>query len=169
MEITKTSEILSALDTLDANSSESILKALAVAENEEKSAMNFYDTEKKKNLGNELESFFDFMYREEVMHYSKIQELKKSINDGSAKKITFEHQKHPIIHFKNHGSGEMTAVLFALWREKKAIEFYSAASAKTKGNVRAFFDELVKFEKGHAQMLEDYVESMQNVDELIMG
>ncbi|VVB74818.1 Uncharacterised protein [uncultured archaeon] len=169
MEITKTSEILSALDTLDANSSESILKALAVAENEEKSAMNLYDKEKKKNLGNELESFFDFMYREETMHYAKIQELKKNVKDGSSKKITFEHQKHPIIHFKNHGSGEMTAVLFALWREKKAVEFYSGASAKTKGNVKAFFDELVKFERGHVEMLEEYVESMQNVGELIMG
>jgi len=169
MEITKTEEILKTLDTLDANSSESILKALVVAENEEKGAMDFYDKEKQKNLGNELEAFFDFMYREEAMHYAKIQELKKSIKDGTAKKITFEHKKHPIVHFKNHGSGEMTAVLFALWREKKAIEFYSAASAKTKGNVKAFFDELVKFEKGHAGMLEEYVESMQNVDELIMG
>ena len=169
MEITKTSEILSTLDTLDANSSESILKALVVAENEEKSAMDFYDKEKKKNLGNELEAFFDFMYREETMHYAKIQELKKSIKDGAAKKIVFEHKQHPIVHFKNHGSGEMTAVLFALWREKKAVEFYSAAAERTKGSVKKFFEELSDFEKIHVALFEAILDSTQNVSELIMG
>jgi len=169
MEMAKASKVEEILKNLTPESSESIIDALNIAENEEKSAMDLYGKEKDKNAGNELEGFFDFMYKEEAMHYTKILELKKDIKEGVTKKIVFEHKTHPILHFSQNGSGEITAVLFALWREKKAIEFYSAAAAKTKENIKDFFMELVKFEQGHAQMLEDYLESMQNTDELIMG
>lgn len=169
MEMAKASEILKVLEKIDYESADSIIKALDIAANEEKSAIGLYKAEAEKNKGTELESFFEFMRKEEVMHFEKIQELKKIVGTGKKDEVKFKHEKHPIIHFSKQGSGEITAVLFALWREKKAIEFYSAAAAKTKGNVKAFFLDLVKFERGHSEMLEAYVESTQNVGELIMG
>jgi len=63
----------------------------------------------------------------------------------------------------------MTAILYALWREKKAAEFYSQAASKTKGEVKKFFEELSHFEEGHVKLIESFVEAEANSGELIMG
>ena len=170
MDLVKAKEILEVIEQLDSNSKESILKALNLAEHVEKTAGEFYKTEVEKTKGNELEAFFTFMVKEEDMHLAKIQELKSQIkNGGEVTKIGFQQNAAPEIHSISAGQEEMTAILYALWREKKAQDFYEKAAARTEGNVRVFFEELAVFERGHVELLEHYVEMMQNADELIMG
>jgi len=170
MDLVKAKEILEVIEQLDPNSKESVLKALNLAEHVEKSTGEFYSKEVEKTKGTELESFFTFMVREEEMHLAKILELKKSIEGGEEiAKIGFDKNIAPKINSISAGQEEMTAILYALWREKKAVDFYQKASDKTTGNVKTFFEELAEFERGHVALLEQYVEMMQNADELIMG
>ena len=61
------------------------------------------------------------------------------------------------------------SLLYSLWREKKAVDFYAGAAEKCTNSVKKFFSELADFERTHVHLLEEYVESMQNVNELIMG
>ena len=170
MDLVKAKEVLRIIEQLDPNSKESIIKALNLAEHVEKTAGEFYANEVEKTKGSELESFFAFMVKEEDMHLAKIQELKNQLqNGGEVTKIGFTKNAAPQIHAISAGQEEMTAILYALWREKKAEDFYSKAAGRTEGNVRVFFEELAVFERGHVELLEQYVELMQNADELIMG
>jgi len=170
MDLIKAKEILEVIEQLDFNSKESIIKALNLAEHVEKTDREFYTKEVEKTKGGELESFFAFMTKEEDMHLKKILELKSQIEDsGEVTKIKFQQNVVPEIHSISAGQEEMTAILYALWREKKAEDFYSKAAERTKGNVKIFFEELAIFERGHVELLEQYVEMMQNSNELIMG
>ena len=170
MDFTKGKEILGVIEQLDPNSKESILKALNLAEHVEKTAGEFYANEVVKTKGTELEPFFEFMVKEEDMHLAKIKELKSQIEKGDeVTKIGFVKNAAPEITAIKAGSEEMTAILYALWREKKAEDFYAKAAGRTEGNVKIFFEELAVFERGHVELLEQYVEMMQNADELIMG
>ncbi|MCX6801932.1 MAG: hypothetical protein NT067_02350 [Candidatus Diapherotrites archaeon] len=61
-------------------------------------------------------------------------------------------------------------MLFALWKEKEAMEFYSGAAEKIADkNGKKFFLALAEFEKGHADMLSEFVEDSFYSHELIMG
>jgi len=170
MDLVKAKEILDVIEQLDPNSKESVLRALNLAEHVEKSTGEFYQKEVEKSKGTELESFFAFMVKEEAMHLAKIAELKNLLeNQKEITKIGFEINVAPQINSIKAGQEEMTAILYALWREKKAVDFYEKAAGKTNGNVSTFFEELAEFERGHVSLLEQYVELMQNADELIMG
>ena len=170
MDLIKAKEILEVIKQLNSNSKESIIKALNLAGHVEKTAGEFYAKEVEKTKGGELESFFAFMVKEEDMHLEKILELKNQIeNGGEITKLSFEQNATPEINSISAGQEEMTAILYALWREKKAEDFYSKAAERTKGNVKVFFEELAIFERGHVELLEQYVEMMQNSNELILG
>ncbi len=170
MDFVKAKEILEAIEQLNSDSKESIISALNLAEHVETTSMAFYRQEVEKTKGSEMETFFAFMVKEEEMHLAKIVELKKEIESGGEiKEIGFSRNVAPEIHNIPAGKGELTAILYALWREKKAVDFYFGASEKTTGAVKKFFEELTEFEKGHVALLEQYVELMQNTNELIMG
>jgi rubrerythrin len=169
MDFTKAKEILDVIEKLDPNSKDTIMEALKLAEHVETVSEQFYEKEVKRTKGTELEAFFAFMVKEEEMHLEKIKELEDKLQEEEFEKIDFPRNVAPEIHNIPAGRDDMTSILFALWREKKAVEFYSGASEKTSGNVKAFFKELADFEKTHVALLEEMVEGMQNVNELIMG
>ncbi|MFA6065205.1 MAG: ferritin family protein [archaeon] len=173
MDFVKANEILKTIKKLDSESKESIINALNIAEHVESSAKGFYENEVEKTKGSELNPFFVFLVKEENMHLAKILELKAAIEKSEGKKITteikFNINKPPAVHAIPSGQAEMTALLYALWREKKAVDFYAEAAEKTKGSVKKFFNELADFERGHVALLENIVEESQNTDELIMG
>lgn len=169
MDFVKANEILSVLEKLDSDSESSIIGALNLAEHVEKTSKEFYEKEANKTKGTELEPFFNFLVKEEEMHLEKILELKKNINEKKAEKIGFEQNAAPQIHVIPAGQNDLTAVLYALWREKKAAEFYAQAASKTTGVVKSFFEELSHFEEGHVKLIESYVEAETNAGELIMG
>ncbi len=172
MDFVKAKEVLKAVQELDSESKESIIHALNIAQHVEESSKGFYEAEAEKTKGSELNPFFVFLVKEENMHLTKILELKKELEktqDPLKQEIKFITNKFPQIHAIPAGQQEMTAVLYALWREKKAVEFYTDAAIKTKGSVRKFFSELAEFEKGHVALFEQIVEDSQNTSELIMG
>ncbi|MDD3083418.1 MAG: hypothetical protein PHP82_00145 [Candidatus ainarchaeum sp.] len=170
MDFVKTKEILKTIKELKKDSKKTILKTLDLAENIEITSKEFYEKEAKKNNGNELESFFLFLKKEEEMHLEKIRELQEMLKSKKElKKIKFSNNIGKKIINTKIGKEEMTVLLYALWREKQAQEFYEKAGKKTIGIIKEFFEELTKFEKEHVLLLEEYVESMGNVKELIMG
>lgn len=169
LEFTKAKEVLNAIEKLDPNSTSTILEALKIAEHIETASGEFYRKETEKTKGTELEAFFAFLIKEEDMHLAKIKELEGLLKKGTMQKVSFSKNTLPNIHPVSVGQGEMTAILYGLWREKKAVEFYSEAAKKTNGAVKSFFEELAEFEKGHVELFEHLVEGMQNVNELIMG
>jgi rubrerythrin len=172
MDFVKAKEILDTIKKLDPESKESIINALNIAEHVEASAKGFYEAEVEKTKDSELHPFFVFLVKEEEMHLAKIIELKKAIEKSEGKitkEIKFNINKPPAIHVIPAGQQEMVAVLYALWREKKAVDFYAEAASKTIGSVKNFFEELAEFERGHVALLERIVEDSQNTNELIMG
>jgi rubrerythrin len=172
MDFVKAKEILSAIQKLDPDSKESIINALNIAQHVEESSKGFYEAEVEKTKGSELNPFFEFLVKEENMHLAKILELKKELEKTQGKitkEIKFTINKPPTIHAIPAGQQEMTAVLYALWREKKAVDFYAEAANKTLNGVKKFFEELAEFERGHVSLLERIVEDSQNTNELIMG
>ncbi|MEK6959148.1 MAG: ferritin family protein [archaeon] len=172
MDFVKAKEILETIKKLDHDSKESIMHALNIAQHIEEASKGFYEKEVEKTKGSELNPFFVFLVKEENMHLTKILELKKMLEKNAGPinhEIKFTINKPPAIHAIPAGMQEMTAVLYALWREKKAVEFYSEAAEKTTNSVSKFFGELADFEKGHVLLLETIVEDSQNTNELIMG
>ena len=172
MDFVKAKEILQTIKELDSESKESIINALVIAEHVEASAKSFYEAETEKTKGSELNSFFVFLVKEEEMHLAKILELKKELEKtegGIPKEIRFTANKPPEVHAIPAGQEELTAVLYALWNEKKSVEFYEEAGEKTAGSVKKFFGELAEFEKVHVALLESIMENAQNTDELILG
>lgn len=169
MDFVKAKEVLRAIEQLDQNSVKTVLEALKIAEHVERASGEFYSKEAEKTKGTELEAFFSFLVKEEEMHLAKIKELEEKLGKGKLEKVKFTLNAPPRIHSIPAGQSEMTAILYGLWREKKAVEFYSEAAEKTKGAVKSFFEELAGFEKGHVALFEQLIEGMQNVEELIMG
>ncbi len=169
MEFVKAKEILKAIEDLDHNSTKTVLEALKIAEYIEQASGDFYKKEVEKTKGTELEEFYNFLVKEEEMHLRKIKELETELKNDQLKTISFEKNSLPKIQPKSVAQGELTAILYGLWKEKKAVEFYSEAGKKTSGAVKIFFEELAEFEKEHVALFENLVESTQNVNELIMG
>jgi rubrerythrin len=172
MDFVKAKEVLQTIKELDPESKESILNALNIAQHVEEASKGFYEAEVKKTIGSELNAFFAFLVKEENMHLAKILELKSEIEKTQGpitQEIKFTINQPPAIHAIPAGQQEMTAVLYALWREKKAVDFYAEAAEKTLGSVKKFFSELAEFERGHVALLERIVEDSQNSNELIMG
>jgi rubrerythrin len=169
MDFVKAKEILKAIEALDPDSVNTILEALKIAEHVEAASGEFYKKEAEKTAGSGLEAFFNFLVKEEDMHLAKIKELEGMLKKGKMDNIKFTITAPPGIHAIPSGQEEMTAVLYGLWREKKAVEFYTQAGEKTAGAVKKFFLELAGFEKGHVALFEQIVESAQNTEELIMG
>lgn len=169
MDFIKAKEILSVIEGLDHNSTNAIFEALKLAQHVEQSSKDFYEAEAEKTKGTELESFFVFLVKEEKMHLEKILELQKLIKADNLKSVSFPKNAAPSIHAIPAGQSELSAILYGLWREKKAVEFYSSAAERTTGAVKKFFEELADFERVHVSLFEGIMDSMQNVEELIMG
>lgn len=172
MDFLKAREILKTIKQLDPDSKESIINALNIAQHVEEESKGFYEAEVKKTKNSELNPFFVFLVKEEEMHLQKVLKLKKELKTSKEtliKKIKFSKNTPPKIHAIPSGQSELTAVLYALWREKKAFEFYQEASEKTRNGIKRFFEELAEFEKGHVNLLEGILEDTQNANELIMG
>jgi rubrerythrin len=169
LEFVKSKEIIASISALDSSSKDAVISALGVAEHIERASRAFYEKESEKTKGSELEAFFSFLVKEENMHLEKVLELKKMLKNGDAKKISFPHNPAPEIHAIEAGKDEVTAMLYALWREKKAQEFYSGAAEKTSGAVKKFFEELAEFESGHVALFEKYIEDIGTDEDLMLG
>ncbi len=169
MEFVKSKEIFNAIKELDSGSKEAILGALKIAEHIESGSMSFYSKEAEKNKANSIGKFFEFMVKEEEMHLNKILELKKLIETDTQVKIEFPKSTMLDVHKFPAGKDDTTAILYALWREKMAYEFYKDATEKTTSEIKLFFGELAEFELEHVKLFESYAEQINTVDDLMLG
>ena len=150
-------------------------KGIAIAEGIERESIDFYARQAEKFGGQEAEKFFRFLEGQEKGHLQAISSLRESLErQGRWIEPKLPAKEKPEIFAKKdwdrEGKEGLTAVLFALWKEKQAQEFYReiANRAENRGAKR-FFTALAEFEKGHAKMLEEFVDESYYSRELIMG
>jgi len=150
-------------------------KGIATAAGIEKESIVFYSKQAQKFSGSEMQAFFNFLVKQEQGHLLAIKSLMESLEKrGKWLNPALGRAEKPKIFSKKDWDKEnlegLTAVLFALWKEKQAQEFYEKMSQKIldKG-AKQFFKALAEFEKGHAALLSEYAEDSYYTKELIMG
>ena len=170
-----TKEIKDALNMVASDDLIEVAKGLEVAAGIEREGIDFYGRQAKKFGGQETGDFFAFLAGQEKEHLAAITELKEALEKQgrwAAPKIP-ANEKPKIFSKKGWDKDHkdaVTAVLFALWKEKQAQEFYEGLAQRVKNAaVAKFFRGLALFEKGHAEMLGEYVDSSFYTNELIMG
>ncbi len=150
-------------------------KGIGIALGIEEESISFYTTQAEKAKGTEMEQFFRFLAEQEKGHLEAINSLKESLEKKSKWiKPELPENERPEIFVKKDWDKEdlegLTAILFALWKEKQAQEFYADIAEKVKdAKTKEFFKALSEFEKGHAEMLSEYAEESYYSHELIMG
>lgn len=168
-------ELEKALKDISSGDLKKVALGIGVAAGIESESIKFYSRQAEKFRGGQEEHFFKFLAKQEEEHLQTLNSLKASLEkEGKWIEVKLSDMKKPEIFPKRDWDKEkgegITAVLFALWKEKQAREFYEgiAKGIKEKG-AREFFLALAEFEKGHAEMLEEYVEESYYTHELIMG
>jgi len=168
-------ELEKALADIYSGDLKKVVQGIGVAAAIESESIKFYSRQAEKFKGGQEEHFFRFLAKQEEEHLEAINSLKDSLEkEGKWVEVNFPDIKKPEIFPKRDWDKEksegITAVLFALWKEKQAREFYQEISEGIKERgAKEFFLALAEFEKGHAEMLEEYVEESYYTNELIMG
>ncbi|MBN2067115.1 MAG: ferritin family protein [Candidatus Diapherotrites archaeon] len=167
-------ELKQALEKVSSNDLNQVAEGIAIAAGIESEGIAFYEKQAALFEG-ETKSFFTFLAGQEKEHLQAINELKNTLEKtGQWVEIMLPELKKPKIFSKkdwDKGNKDgLTAVLFALWKEKQAREFYEGvAKAIQDEGAKQFFLALAEFEKMHAALLEEYVEDSYYTHELIMG
>lgn len=163
-----------ALEKIASKDSKKAAEGIAIASGIESESIAFYTRQAEKAEG-EMESFFGFLARQEKQHLEAIKQMQKNLEEkGLWKKPALEKKETMKVFSKkdwDRGNEEgITAILFALWKEKQAQEFYlRIANSVESSEAKQFFEALAAFEKGHADLLAEYVEDSYYTRELIMG
>ena len=164
-----------ALENISSNDAKQAAKGIAIAAGIESESISFYAKQAEKFRGSDTEHFFRFLEGQEREHLAAIGALKESLEKSGKWSVPEipEKEKPKIFSRKDwdKGQGEgITAVLFALWKEKQAQEFYQDIAERVENEgAKRFFKALAEFEKAHADMLSEYVEDSYYSHELIMG
>lgn len=168
-------ELQAALEKISSGDAKEASNGVSIAAGIEAESVAFYSRQAEEFKGTETEKFFVFLANQEKMHLEAINGLVDSLKErGVWVAPSLPRAARPKIFSKrdwDKGKKEgLTAVLFALWKEKQAQEFYEGI-AKIVGDerVRGFFLALAEFEKGHAELLSEYAEDSYYTRELIMG
>lgn len=175
MAIIGAKEIAKALKQISSSNAKAAAKGLETALGIEHESIIFYSAQAEKAQDAQLKEFFVFLSGQGKQHFAALESLLVSLKKNrkfSAPKLS----KFKSIIFskkdpgKEMGSRGIEAVLFALWKEKQAQEFYSGIAEKTGvPAMKKFFSSLASFEKGHAEMLSELAENSFYSRELIMG
>jgi len=168
-------EIEKALEKISSKDAKKASEGLFVAAGIEAESIGFYTMQAEKFKGDQMESFFKFLVKQEKGHLNAINSLKTSLEKtGKWIEPQLPKQAKPDIFAKKDWDKErpegLTAILFALWKEKQAQEFYLGIVERVESKeAKQFFNALANFEKGHAEMLAEYAEESYFTEELIMG
>jgi len=164
-----------ALEQIGSGNASEAAKGIEIALGIEEESISFYTTQAEKAKGSEREQFFRFLAKQEEEHLKAINALKDALETkGEWIKPVLPGKEKPEIFAKKDWDKEdlegLTAILFALWKEKQAQEFYERIAEKVNDvQAKEFFKALAEFEKGHAEMLSEYAEESYYSHELIMG
>ncbi len=168
-------ELEKALEQIGSGNASEAAKGIGIALEIEQESISFYSAQAKKAKGTEKEAFFKFLANQEKDHLEAINALKESLEkEGEWINPELSGKERPEIFAKKDWGKEdlegLTAILFALWKEKQAQEFYEGiAKSVQDAQAKEFFKALAEFEKGHGEMLSEYAEESYYSHELIMG
>jgi len=168
-------EIRAALGEINSGNAKRAAEGLKIALEIESESIAFYALREHKSADSDSKNFFAFLAGQEREHLAAIESLIKSLEKDGKWIVPRLPEEKPVIFSKKdwdkeEGEQSLTAILFAFWKEKIAMEFYSRIAEKaTDKNVKGFFSALAYFEKSHADMLGELVEESYYTNELIMG
>ena len=168
-------ELEKALEQIGSGNAKEAAKGIEIALEIEEESISFYTAQAEKTKDTEMKQFFRFLAEQEKGHLNAINSLKESLETkGEWVKPVLPGKERPEIFAKKDWDKEdlegLTAILFALWKEKQAQEFYEKIAEKVNDSqAKEFFLALAEFEKGHAEMLSEYAEESYYSHELIMG
>jgi rubrerythrin len=169
-------QLAEALKRISSNDLKKVASGLEMALGIEHESIRFYAAQAEKSKGKAIGQFFLFLAGQEKSHLKAIGELRGSLlEEGKWVEPKLPAKAKPEVFAgkdwdNGAGSEPVAAVLFALWKEKLAQEFYSGAAEKTRNaGAKRFFAALAEFEKTHAEMLGEYAEESFYTHELIMG
>ncbi len=168
-------EVRAALQNVSSKDLKKMTKGIAIAIGIEEEGISFYSKQAGQFRGSETEHFFQFLAGQEKEHLKAINSLKESLEQkGKWIQPKLPKKERPAIFAKkdwDKGNKEgLTAVLFALWKENQAQEFYLGIAERVEDKgAKQFFLALAEFEKMHAEMLAEYAEESYYTHELIMG
>ncbi|MFH1234972.1 MAG: ferritin family protein [Candidatus Diapherotrites archaeon] len=170
----KSRDLEKAVALVSSKNKAKIAEGLEVAEKIEKDGIEFYSRQAEKAQSAELRDFFNFLAGQEKEHLESILSVNTSLLEKGkwpAKPLSkFTFRQFSKKDWDKGMDSAVNAMLFALWKEKEASEFYSGAAEKISDkNGKKFFLALSEFEKGHADMLSEFVEDSFYSHELIMG
>ena len=164
-----------ALEKISSKDTKVVAEGISVAAGIESESIAFYTTQLEKAGNLEMKQFFEFLVGQEESHLKAIKQLQKSLEEkGQWIKPNLPKKDRPKIFPKKDWDKEnqegLTAILFALWKEKQAQEFYLEIVKRIESQeAKQFFQALADFEKGHADLLAEYVDDSYYTRELIMG
>ncbi len=164
-----------ALQQVSSGNAAEAAKGVGAAAGIERESIAFYSKQAEKFSGSEMQHFFSFLVKQEEGHLRAINSLRESLQrEGKWIEPGLEKSEKPKIFSEKDWDKDnlegITAILFALWKEKQAQEFYQKISERLQdGGAKRFFKALAEFEKGHADMLAEYAEESYYTHELIMG
>jgi len=168
-------QLQDALEKIGSQDTKQAAEGISIATGIESESIAFYEKQAEKFSGQEMEHFFRFLAGQEKEHLQAINELKAGLKkEGKWLEPALPKKERPGIFSKKDWDKEnsegITAILFALWKEKQAQEFYEGIAARLKQEgAKRFFLALADFEKGHAALLSEYAEDSYYTHELIMG
>jgi rubrerythrin len=167
-------QLREALGKVSSEDLKEVAQGVATAAQIESEGISFYGRQAKKFEGSDTGHFFKFLQGQEEEHLKAIGELKQALEE-KGQWIEPQLSKPEVKMFSKkdwdkENSEGITAILFAMWKEKQAREFYEGIASRIKNEgAKRFFLALAEFEKGHAEMLEEFVEDSYYTHELIMG
>ena len=171
-----TKDFEAAIEKISSGDAKLAAEGVAIVVEIEQESIKFYSDQAENAKGSEIESFFSFLANQERAHLKAVGELKHAL-EGQGKWVEplLPELKKPGIFSKKdwdkeQGMEGVTAILFALGKEKQAQAFYEKIAAGVEGEgVKRFFTALAGFEKLHVELLGQYVDDSFYSDELIMG
>lgn len=163
------------LEKISSKDSVVAAEGVSTAAGIEAESIAFYTKQAQKAQEQEMKLFFEFLVRQEEAHLQAIKELQKSLEEkGLWIKPSLPEKEKPKTFSKKDWDKKneegLTSILFALWKEKQAQEFYLNIVKRVESReAKQFFQALADFEKGHADLLAEYVDDSYYARELIMG
>ena len=179
-DIIEMDEVVDKLVEIPQEQVEEISKAVAIAKETEADARDFYKKVSQKATDPEMKKAMELLSKEESAHYKALSiveyNLRKQGKFAVVDEVLISLEKPKIYPGKDveikdfQNKSDLAALLWAMRAERKAELFYSKQAEKTDvEDIKRFFEELAKFEKGHFDYLDGIVSTMTDTGDFILG
>ncbi len=140
---------------------------LGIAVSIEEQGIEFYIEKASKTKNTEAVKLYNYLAAEEANHAGYLRKYLKNTGKGKymenlvsdIKSKTPDFRPSFSMEFTGDRLGEVGVLLAALRLERKSEYFYTELSKRADNKIqRDFFDELASFERGHYELIDDFLE-----------